>query len=86
MRHLGLLFTSILILPGIVRAEGAICHPSYDGACVPMRKGDVDCAGGVGNGPNYVQGPFKVVGPDEFGLDRDGDGVGCQPPEVDDEG
>jgi hypothetical protein len=36
------------------------------------------CAGGSGNGPNYVQGPVSVVGYDEFGLDADGDGIGCQ--------
>jgi hypothetical protein len=38
---------------------------------------DVDCAGGSGNGPAYVQGPVKVVGTDIYDLDRDGDGIGC---------
>jgi hypothetical protein len=37
-----------------------------------------DCAGGSGNGPNYVRGPIRVRPPDPFGLDRDGDGVGCE--------
>ena len=32
--------------------------------------------GGSGNGPLYT-GRVEVVGPDDFGLDRDGDGVGC---------
>jgi hypothetical protein len=41
--------------------------------------GDYDCAGGSGNGPNYVTGPVYVVGYDEFDLDRDGDGVACEP-------
>ncbi|ABK71922.1 excalibur calcium-binding domain-containing protein [Mycolicibacterium smegmatis] len=39
---------------------------------------DVDCAGGNGNGPEYVSDPVYVVGPDEYELDRDGDGVACE--------
>lgn len=38
---------------------------------------DYDCAGGSGNGPYYT-GPVRVIGPDAFGLDRDGDGWGCE--------
>lgn len=53
------------------------CHPSYKGACLKIGAGDYDCLGGSGNGPNYVAGPVEVVGPDEFELDRDNDGVGC---------
>ncbi len=53
------------------------CHPSYQGACVPVAS-DVDCAGGSGNGPEYIRGPIQVVGPDEYDLDRDGDGVACE--------
>jgi hypothetical protein len=54
------------------------CHPSYQGECLKVGIGDYDCAGGSGNGPNYVHGTVRVVGPDEFGLDRDGDGWGCE--------
>lgn len=54
----------------------AQCDPNYSGACVPIVS-DVDCAGGNGNGPAYVQGPVRVVGPDIYDLDRDGDGIGC---------
>jgi endonuclease YncB( thermonuclease family) len=54
------------------------CHPSYQGACVPIGVSDVDCAGGSGNGPYYVRGPVDVVGPDVYDLDRDGDGIGCE--------
>jgi hypothetical protein len=54
------------------------CHPSYEGACLKVGIGDYDCAGGSGDGPNYVQGTVRVVGPDEFDLDRDGDGLGCE--------
>jgi hypothetical protein len=38
---------------------------------------DVDCAGGSGNGPAYT-GRVTVIGPDEYDLDRDGDGIGCE--------
>ena len=31
----------------------------------------------AGNGPEYV-GRVNVVGPDEYDLDRDNDGVGCE--------
>ena len=58
-------------------AGGDECHPSYQGACVPVGVEDVDCAGGSGNGPFYV-GRVTVVGHDEYGLDRDGDGVACE--------
>jgi hypothetical protein len=54
------------------------CHPSYEGECLKVGIGDYDCAGGSGNGPNYVEGTVRVVGPDEFDLDRDGDGLGCE--------
>jgi endonuclease YncB( thermonuclease family) len=53
------------------------CHPSYEGACLDPGSSDYDCAGGSGNGPDYT-GPVRVVGPDDFGLDADGDGVGCE--------
>lgn len=56
---------------------GQDCHPSYTGACVPIDS-DVDCAGGSGNGPSYVAGPVRVVGPDVYDLDRDGDGLACE--------
>jgi hypothetical protein len=51
------------------------CHPSYD-PCVPFAS-DVDCAGGSGNGPAYT-GQVRVIGPDVYGLDNDGDGIGCE--------
>lgn len=56
----------------------ASCHPSYTGACVPIAS-DVDCAGGTGNGPAYVVGPVSVPGEDPYGLDDNGDGIGCEP-------
>ena len=52
------------------------CHPSYSG-CLDPNAYDYDCAGGSGNGPRYT-GRVIVYGYDEFGLDRDGDGIGCE--------
>jgi len=52
------------------------CDSNYSG-CVPIAS-DVDCAGGSGNGPAYVSGPVQVIGSDVYGLDRDGDGLGCE--------
>jgi len=54
---------------------GGNCDPNYR-PCVPIAS-DVDCAGGSGNGPAYVDGPVYVIGTDIYDLDRDGDGVGC---------
>jgi hypothetical protein len=59
-------------------AEAEACDPNYEGACLHEGIGDYDCAGGSGDGPNYVSGPIYVVGYDEFGLDSDGDGVACE--------
>jgi len=59
-------------------AGDARCHPNYAGACVPIAS-DVDCDGGQGNGPAYVRGPVQVIGPDVYQLDRDGDGIACEP-------
>jgi hypothetical protein len=51
------------------------CTPGYS-PCIPPAS-DVDCAGGGGNGPEYVTGPVYVTGSDPYDLDRDGDGVAC---------
>lgn len=59
----------------VVVAPVSDCDPNYSG-CVPVAS-DVDCAGGSGNGPAYVAGPVRVIGSDIYGLDRDGDGIGC---------
>jgi hypothetical protein len=54
------------------------CHPSYREACLDPAVSDYACAGGSGNGPEYVSARVRVVGPDDYGLDSDGDGVGCE--------
>jgi len=65
------------VAPAPKPIAGSDCHPSYEGACLKKDASDYDCAGGSGNGPYYVRGPIKVVGPDVFDLDRDGDGIAC---------
>ena len=52
------------------------CDPNYTG-CVQVAS-DVDCAGGSGNGPAYVNGPVQIIGSDVYDLDSDGDGIGCE--------
>jgi hypothetical protein len=52
------------------------CTPGYD-PCIPPGP-DVDCAGGTGNGPRYVQGPITVTGNDPYRLDADHNGIGCE--------
>lgn len=59
------------------QAPQANCTPGYS-PCIPDLGTDVDCAGGSGNGPRYVQGPVRVTGSDPYGLDSDGDGWGCE--------
>jgi beta-lactamase superfamily II metal-dependent hydrolase len=57
----------------------ANCDPCYPDVCIPVGAADYDCAGGSGNGPNYIQGPIRVTcHPDPHDLDRDGDGWGCE--------
>jgi len=52
------------------------CDANYSG-CIPIAS-DVDCASGSGNGPAYTNGLVQVIGSDIYGLDRDGDGWGCE--------
>jgi FKBP-type peptidyl-prolyl cis-trans isomerase len=57
--------------------EASECDPNYSGACLDPYASDYDCAGGSGNGPDYT-GTVTVVGEDHYGLDADGDGIGCE--------
>jgi hypothetical protein len=52
------------------------CNMNYSG-CLKPNATDYDCAGGSGNGPYYT-GRVQVLGYDEYGLDKDGDGWGCE--------
>jgi hypothetical protein len=56
-------------------AGGDDCQ-GYDPCITPGD--DVDCEGGSGDGPRYVNGPVYVSGSDPYGLDSDGDGVACE--------
>jgi hypothetical protein len=55
---------------------GRNCTPGYS-PCIPPGP-DVDCAGGGGDGPRYVQGPVRVNGSDPYDLDTNRDGTGCE--------
>jgi hypothetical protein len=54
------------------------CDPNYKGRCLKPNVKDYDCAGGSGDGPYYVSGPFRVVGTDHYRLDADHDGIACE--------
>jgi resuscitation-promoting factor RpfB len=56
--------------------SGGNCDPNYSG-CLNPNASDYDCAGGSGDGPLYT-GRVEVIGVDHYGLDADGDGVGCE--------
>ncbi|MEU1983077.1 hypothetical protein [Nocardia sp. NPDC019395] len=60
---------------GPAGAQPVDCHDSYD-PCVPVTS-DVDCEDGDGDGPEYT-GQVNVIGPDEYDLDADGNGIGCE--------
>ncbi len=52
------------------------CTSGYT-PCLPLAS-DYDCAGGSGDGPEYVYGTVTVTGSDPYGLDADDDGSGCE--------
>jgi hypothetical protein len=56
--------------------SGDECDSNYAGACLDPSSIDYDCEGGTGDGPDYT-GQVEVIGDDHYGLDRDGDGTGC---------
>lgn len=61
-------------LPG----DGEDCDPNYAGECLDPTASDYDCAGGDGGGPQYT-GQVEIIGADPHDLDRDGDGIACEP-------
>ncbi|MFD3748156.1 hypothetical protein [Nocardia sp. NPDC058633] len=68
-------FAFAIATPTVAGAQPSNCHDSYT-PCLPIVS-DVDCEGGSGNGPVYT-GRVQVIGPDDYGLDRDGNGIGCE--------
>lgn len=66
-------------LIGAVAAVGVVAaNGGGGGYSAPARTTDYDCAGGRGDGPYYVYGPKYVGSYDPYGLDADGDGMGCE--------
>jgi hypothetical protein len=65
----------ITTTPGVVTTVPGSCHENY-GSCVPIAE-DVDCEGGLGDGPAFVKGPIDLVGEDVYLLDTDKDGIAC---------
>jgi hypothetical protein len=57
--------------------EDTACDPSYEGECLDPSASDYDWVDGRGDGPEYT-GTVTVVGDDHFGLDANGDGIGCE--------
>src|SRR5262245_44867415 len=57
-------------------AQASNCNPNYSG-CLDADAYDYDCEGESGDGPEYT-GLVEVIGSDEYRLDADGDGVGCE--------
>lgn len=57
--------------PGPGGAAGEDCHPSYD-PCLPIVS-DLDCSDVRALG----KAPVRVIGPDVYRLDGDGNGFGC---------
>jgi hypothetical protein len=51
------------------------CNRNY-GGCLNPNASDYDFEGGSGDGP-VLHGDVEVIGYDEYGLDADGDGYGC---------
>jgi PASTA domain len=76
--------TSVLLVvakaPALIPSPAEVttnCDSAYVGACLDPNAYDYDCAGGGGNGPEFVYVRVQVVGYDQFGLDANNDGYGC---------
>ena len=52
------------------------CTPGYSPCLTPAY--DYDCRGTAATDPKYI-GPVRVTGSDPYDLDRNDDGVGCEP-------
>jgi endonuclease YncB( thermonuclease family) len=59
---------------------GGSCTPGYSPCLVYHGGADYDCSGGSGNGPYYTAPGvvYNVTGSDPYGLDSDGNGLGCE--------
>ncbi len=52
-------------------SDTSTCDPNYEGACVPMDQGDVNCS-------DLSATNFRSVGTDPYNLDPDKDGIACE--------
>jgi flagellar hook assembly protein FlgD len=59
---------------------GAGCTAGYSPCLADHGGADYDCYGGSGNGPYFTKPGvvYRVTGSDPYGLDADGDGLGCE--------
>jgi endonuclease YncB( thermonuclease family) len=59
---------------------GSSCTPGYSPCLVYHGGADYDCSGGSGNGPYYTAAgvTYSVTGSDPYGLDSNGNGLGCE--------
>ena len=72
----GRVVTLVVAKPLPSGGDGGNCTSGYS-PCLPPAS-DYDCAGGTGDGPEFVSGPVRVTGSDPYGLDSDNDGIGCE--------
>jgi hypothetical protein len=77
----GVLLATALVVTAV--GVGVACSDGcggggYSPSYAQARPVDYDCAGGKGDGPRYVQGPFYLNGPDIYDLDADHDGIACE--------
>jgi hypothetical protein len=72
------LLATLVLSAAPASAKRHRCDANYKGRCLRPNVSDYDCAGGSGNGPYYVSGPFRVVGYDHYRLDADHDGTACE--------
>jgi hypothetical protein len=68
-------------LPPVAVPSVPLCHPSYS-VCLLEDVDDYSCAGDKDADPPYVYGPVLVKGDDRFDLDRNKDGIGCGPGDI----
>jgi hypothetical protein len=55
------------------------CDPHYPNVCLDPNVTDYDCAGSGEDGPEFVEGPVRILGSDPFDLDgQPRDAIGCE--------
>lgn len=67
-------FSQWLTSPTADESTATNCHPAYPDVCIPSPPPDLDCAQVRRMGYRNI----RVLAPDPHGLDRDGDGTGCE--------